>query len=120
MKGLGDAACGVHACLGRAGLDFAECLFVALYVFSKGVQEVLGVFGGHDDASLYAGLGHVGGHGDEVAEEFAAAVGDHGEVAVVAFCYFGAEFYFYFLLFLAHNCLLFMVYSLGFWFIVDG
>ena len=39
---------------------------------------------------------------------------------VVAFCYFGAEFYFYFLLFLAHNCLLFMVYSLGFWFIVDG
>ena len=61
-----DAA-GVVACL--AGLDLAKVSLILVYVLLQGVEQLLGVLGGHDDAALHACLGGVRSHKDHVHHE---------------------------------------------------
>ena len=88
--------------LGGDAADLAEGGFIALHVLAEGIEQVLDILGGHDDAALHLGLRHVGSHGDEIEVEFVAAVGYYGEVAVVSCCHFRGQLYFHFRFFLFH------------------
>ena len=77
---------------GHAGLNLAEGLLILLHVLCQGVEQLLGVFGGHDDAALYACLGHVGGHEYHVDKEVVGPVGDHCQVGIFALHFIGRHF----------------------------
>ena len=85
--------------------DFAEGCLVLGDVVAESVEDVLGVFGRHDDAALYLALRHIGSDRDEVDEKFVGRVSYYSEISIVAGSHFGSKFDFDFcLVFVCLDC----------------
>jgi hypothetical protein len=69
---------------GRLGwdFDFAVDGLEAGEVGGEGLQEELGISGGHDDAGLDAGAGVVRKHLDEIEDDLAVGLADDSRVGV--------------------------------------